>query len=445
MNTTKYNKVRFIGYAVPTTPANVVAIGNPNGAGAVAGYYLANSDTKKDIDARIAIMKNAIDLAVSKLPAANGKILNLFVAPEFYFHGIHGPYIYTDETNDPVDYLKQQLEATFINDNYKDWTFVFGSCISSQVKSIESVFASEGAISRNEVVKNLSKSWQESYGPLKGVIFDMIVNFIKTCHAYPNCEVRNRSLIVSNALLSAADAAVLVNTMTTEKYYCSNEDFLLYSTDGSKVVTEQMVAYPIIDLSAGDAKQTTDDEYAIFNQNGTAETTQMAVEICLDHADVRLRRNIDNEPSSISGINVHIIPSCGMQISENAIAAVANGFVFNCDGQYFLNNKPKGFGDVLKVNSVYANYSKKVTYKEQDKPISYGAHTQFAQVTAGPVKGNPNANGASNAKTLEQKSIDCLTVYSVKVKDSLLFSEYFAGGPGEIHIYGEETPFDLIS
>jgi hypothetical protein len=298
-------------------------------------------------------------------------------------------------------------------------------------------------MSRNSVVKNLSKNWQESYGPLKGVIFDMLVNFIKNCHAYPNCEVRNRSLIVSNAKVSTIDTEVLVNTMTTEKYYCSNEDFLLYSTNESKVITEQMVAYPTIDLSKGDAKQTADDEYAIFNQNGTAGTTQMAVEICLDHADVRLRRNIDNEPPSISGINVHLIPSCGMQISSNAIAAKTNGYVFNCDGQYFLNKHKKGFGDIQKVNSVYANYSAKVKYKEQEKPILYGAHTQFARIVTGPVKGNPNANGASNAVTQKQTSTDCLTVH--KVKETADFADYFAGGPGEIHIYGGETPFDLTS
>jgi len=443
MSQTTYNKIRFIGYAVPTTPGDVVDIGNPNGPGAVAGYYLADANIYKDIDARIAIMKNAVDTAAANLPAADGTTLNLFVAPEFYFHGVHGPYVYTKESSDPTIYLKQQLEATFINDTYKDWTFVFGSCISTLVKDIDVVMASGSAITKNSVVKNLSQNWLDSYGPLNGVVFDMLINFVKNCHAYPNCEVRNRSIIVSNAQVSTPDGAVSANAMITEKYYCSNEDFLLYSTNKSKVITEQMVAYPIIDLSAGDAKQTTDDEYAIFNQNGTNGTTQMAVEICLDHADVRLRRNIDNEPASVTGINVHIIPSCGMQISSNAIAAGANGFVFNCDGQYFLNNNATGAGSIQEVNSVYANYSNHVTYN--GNAVSYGAHTQFAQVLAGPVKGNPTDKNASNAVTEEQSSTDCLKVYPVTVPDALNFSNHFAGGPGEIHVYGGETPFDLIS
>ncbi|CAM1344944.1 hypothetical protein [Tenacibaculum amylolyticum] len=438
-----YNTIRFIGYAVPTTPADVVSIGNPNGPGAVAGYYLANADVYTDIDARIAIMKNAVDIAHQNLPKADGTTLNLFVAPEFYFHGIHGPYIYTEDSNDPMIYLKQRLEATFINEKYKDWTFVFGSCISALVKDIDAVYASDSATTRNSVVKNLSENWLNSYGPLNGVVFDMLVNFIKNCHAYPNCEVRNRSVIVSNAQISTPNKTITTNAMITEKYYCSNEDFLLYSTNNSQVVTEQMVAYPVIDLSAGDAKQTSDDSFAIFNQNGTTGTTQMAVEICLDHSDVRLRRNIDNEPTSVSGINVQIIPSCGMQISEASIASIANSFVFNCDGQYTLNDNTTGAEAIQKVNSVYANYKNKVTYN--DKSISYGAHTQFAQVLSGPVKGNPTANGALNAVTKKQTSTDSLKVYPVAVPSELNFSNYFAGGPGEIHIYGGDTPFDLVS
>lgn len=39
-----YSKLRFIGYAIPTTQAKLVSIGNPNGPGAVAGTYLANSN-----------------------------------------------------------------------------------------------------------------------------------------------------------------------------------------------------------------------------------------------------------------------------------------------------------------------------------------------------------------------------------------------------------------
>ena len=84
-----YSKIRFIGYAIPTTPGNLIPIGNPNGPGAVAGTYLGNANVSKDIDNRIKVLKNAVDLAKAKLPKGEDlkSIVNLFVAPEFYFHG----------------------------------------------------------------------------------------------------------------------------------------------------------------------------------------------------------------------------------------------------------------------------------------------------------------------------------------------------------------------
>ena len=95
----------------------------------------------------------------------------------------------------------------------------------------------------------------------------MLINFIKNCHSYPNVEVRNRALLVSNIPLDAPTVKFNTNNMTTEKYYVSNEDFLLYETNGkTDVVTEQMTAYPYIDLSNGDFKQTPYDQHAIFRQ-----------------------------------------------------------------------------------------------------------------------------------------------------------------------------------
>ena len=64
--------------------------------------------------------------------------------------------------------------------------------------NIERVYAANSTEVRNAVVEALSKQWQNAFGPLKDVVFDMLVNFIKNCHSYPNMEVRNRALLVSN-------------------------------------------------------------------------------------------------------------------------------------------------------------------------------------------------------------------------------------------------------
>ena len=185
----------MIGYAIPTTPGGVVSIGDPNGPGAVAGYYLGNDDFIADIASRVAVLKSAVDTAKSQITESDDSTINLFVAPEFYFHGTSGTYIYDCDQSDPLIAIGELLSSTFNQAGYPNWMFVFGSVISTKTKDIQQVFTSASAISRNNVVKVLAKEWQESFGPLKGALFDMLINFIKICHSYPNCEVRNRSII----------------------------------------------------------------------------------------------------------------------------------------------------------------------------------------------------------------------------------------------------------
>ncbi len=167
---TTYKKIRFIGYAIPTTPAKLVTIGDPNGPGAVAGTYLAHSSDPTDMQNRIAIMKNAVDTAKKKLPLREAGIVNVFVAPEFFFHGIDGPYIYKEASSDPIKVLGQQLSEVFDAANYPNWTFVFGSAITAMLKDKDRMLSSNASLTRNSVVENLSKQWQASFGPLKSVI-----------------------------------------------------------------------------------------------------------------------------------------------------------------------------------------------------------------------------------------------------------------------------------
>lgn len=444
MTTSNYSKIRFIGYTIPTTPANMVAIGNPNGPGAVAGTYLANADLQTDIAARIAVLKNAVDAVKAKLnpnedPAS---VINLFVAPEFFFHGAQGPYVYSQGDTDPADLMLEGLVAAFPKSQYPNWTFVFGTAITAKIENIDVLYTENPTTTRNAVVEALSKQWLASFGPLNGVIFDMLVNFIKNCHSYPCLEVRNRALLVSNIALDGPGKDFNTNNMTTEKYFVSNEDFILYDVSGSQnVVTEQMTAYPMIDLTGGDLKKTPYDQYAIFRQNYGAGNfpnyMDFGIEICLDHSDVRLRQNIDNEPWPRAGDAIHIqlIPSCGMQISPASVAADTNGFVFNCDGQYALDGtigEPQQ-GVQNSVQCIYANY----VYSSNG---NYAGHTQLARVAVPAKGGDPNRKTSQNAtyQTLDASAITIVPVTAVSNLD-----QYFAGGPGQVHIYGLTTPYTL--
>lgn len=436
----KYSRIRFIGYTLPTTPAKMVAIGDPNGPGAVAGTYVGLADLQQDVAARIAVLKQAVDTAKAQLPAdPPGSVLNLFVAPEFFFHGPQGPYLHASDSDDPVPVILEQLKATFPASDYPDWSFVFGSALTVRIANAERMFRSDSVSVRNAVVKSLSEQWLAAFGPLNAVIFDMLVNFIKNCHAYPAVEVRNRGLIVSGVPLDTPAEPLRVHDMTTEKYFDSNEDFILYDVDGRQdVITEQMTAYPQIDLSNGDLKRAQYDKHAVFRQNYGADNfpqyVDFGVEICLDHSDTRLRSNIANEPfpSSYDALHVQIIPSCGMQIKQSSVAVDKYGFVFNCDGQYAVDGTtgPQQ-GTLNSVQCIYANYV--------DPMQNYAGHTQLARVVTPAIGGDPNSPQSTNA-TLMALPPD-ITI--VAVPEVAQLKQCFAAGPGAVHIYGLNAPYPM--
>jgi hypothetical protein len=434
-----YQKVRFVGYAIPTTPAEMIAVGDPNGTGSVAGTYRANPDTSTDIDARVRQLKNAVDSAVRALPAeADPTVLTVFVAPEFYWHGTLGPYVFSRDEEDPAVTILTALQAAFPVRDYPHFLFVFGSVITTRVDDIEAVFAASSTRARNDVVTALGQSWRATSGPLSLVILDMIVDFVKNCHAYPNVEVRNRALIVSggelNGVLDGFDTTVL----TTEKYYDSNEDFLLWDVTNAPVITEQMTAYPVLDLSGGDFKTEAHDSKAIFRV-GVAAPANVAVEICLDHTDRRLRKSIDLNPwpERADGIDLHIVPSCGMQLHPPSVAARAGGWAFNCDGQYALGAAPGAgtpqSGEIAGVICAYADYV-------SPADTVYAAHSQLARVSTAARMSDEKAPGALNAMFDAVPEVDVSVVPVLGIPD---LDGYFAGGAGAVHVYGAVNPLPL--
>ncbi|WP_448223027.1 hypothetical protein [Gordonia iterans] len=338
----RYDRVRFIGYAVPTTPADIVPVGDPNGAGNVAGTYRAAPDLEADVYGRAQTLKAAVDTARAALPTGDG-VLNVFLAPEFYWHGPMGPYVHGPGDPDRADVILDELQKHFPVDEYPDFLLVLGTAISAEVADLGAVMRQSSTIVSNDVVRALGEGWQQADGPLAVVVFDALVNFIKNCHAYAQVEVRNRAFILGPAEFDGVEAGLGVRAITTEKYFVSNEDLLLWDVTGKPVITEQMSAYPILDTSGGDFKFEPRDPYAIFRVAGSDPVT-VGVEICLDHSDHRMRKSVDRSPwpARGDGLDLHLIPSCGMQLHRPSVAARAGGWAFNCDGQYALGdpNRP---------------------------------------------------------------------------------------------------------
>lgn len=440
----KYDSVRLIGFTIPTTPASIVAIGDVTGSGAVAGTYPAYEDYNQDLDARVEVMAQAVDAAFEQLADApkSPSTLNVFVAPEFYWHSTQGPYVFGCGEEDPADIALQKLRTRFPADKYPDTLFVFGTLISAQVDNLAEVLQDSSVSVRNDVVKALGESFLKATGPMQAQIYDMLLHFIRAGHAYPKVEVRNRALIVSTPAAQEVPTAATASggqsfqssVLTTEKYFASNEDFLLWDVTGKQVVTEQSVAYPVLDLSAGDLKIDPFDYRAIFQVPGGPT---VGVEICLDHSDQRLRRSVAVSPwqSASDGVDLHLIPSCGMQITPGSVAAKTGGLVFNCDGLYGLDGATAGqmetgvFGGVASVRTDYIDGTNTL----------YGAHTQIARVTKAAVDGDSAAPAAANAQCeAPQARVKVIELHATNDTEAT-----FAGGAGAVHIYGLDKPLPL--
>ena len=131
--------------------------------------------------------------------------------------------------------------------------------------------------------------------------------------------------MMANMLQQANDMQVSIDTMTK-----------------MQSITEQMAAYPILDTSGGDFKKKPDDPHALFRMRdeGGSAGPVVGVEICLDHSDHRMRKAVARSPwpQRHDGLDLHLVPSCGMQLHPQSVAAHAGGWAFNCDGQYALGS-----------------------------------------------------------------------------------------------------------
>ncbi len=161
------------------------------------------------------------------------------------------------------------------------------------------------------------------------------------------------------------------------------------------------------------------------------------MEICLDHRDVRLRRNLDHNPfpdRARESLHLQLIPSCGMQVKANGVAVDEGGWVFNVDGQYCLggqshHGRPEPQAGVLNgVACVYTNHA-------SGTAEGYAAHTQLARVAVRAVGNHAHARGSKDA-AFEPDFLDPAAVRVVPVEAVKGLGALFAGGPGVLHVYG---------
>lgn len=105
--------------------------------------YVGHEDPIVDVQHRIDIMKETVERAYD-LADKSHDTLKIFIAPESFWRGVHGAYLFADDEGDddcgPICVLLRAMEELVADAKYKDWLFLFGTIIASEVLPKEDTF-----------------------------------------------------------------------------------------------------------------------------------------------------------------------------------------------------------------------------------------------------------------------------------------------------------------
>jgi hypothetical protein len=259
---------------------------------------------------------------------------------------------------------------------------------------------------RERLAATLAKAWSEARAtgnqPLQNLVFGWMRGLTAHSHANPLFVLTNRCYV-----LEGSANPTYPGGLSVEKKYVSNEDFIVNLYSG--VFAEEEVSYVTVDDSYGEDKRSPFDSLSVFGIGGIT----FGVEICLDHADYRLRKHMrDSSP-----VQVQVVTSCGMQIKQSAIAAVEGGLVFNCDGQYGAPGRGLLPGRSTCLWTSSANQM---------------AHSQLTVVSATATSPfEPEHPSRGQASVVKPDLADAEVFHVARVNTRKLW----AHGAGEIHVY----------
>lgn len=374
MSEKKYSKVQMIGLAISTTPSNLTSIAETSDDGS----YLGLDDPQKDISNRIGFLKEAIKQAY-EMRDKSSDVLKVFTVPEFFFRGNKGAYL-GDNRKIFNTHFDDLVYGFLAKEDFADWLFVLGTLLTSNTKadnnkepaqslakvgaSLVSVYELLPRTDREAVgdqslcdppsLSNLLKMLDEkdcvdpseacatenlnsSEQPKEPPFVTVLAAALNYCNSIADIDVYNCCHIVEGG--SSQPTIISV-----QKKYKSKEDFILRGPNDNYLQTT--VRYPEIPEDS-EIKKEFSDPYSIFNFHGI----NFGIEICLDHRRKRLVNAYEQQRGQL--VDVQIVVSCGMAIRDESIAAVENGIVFNCDGEYALSDADvkngKNYHTMLKI------------------------------------------------------------------------------------------------
>jgi hypothetical protein len=471
----------YSAWSLYTGPSELKTIINDPSCSWVVGQWdgiNANSskeEIKKDIDYRIQIIIDNLKQIIPQFKTYNRH----FVIPEFFFHCVEGPYpnIKVDGENYPFEYivlsLKKELKALIPNDN-NYYTIIIGSTLTSNIEDYASFLNSDAVLQRQaelnailpKGIHNLCKAhdnykWKRSldFKLSENKDLDLLNSFMKSARSNPLCTVRNRGAYFHFNKTMMEDVEVFLY----EKQNESTVDLTMGIFDSNgKITTNGMITewlgnYPSYSILSGDKQTSTPSTYARFTPSFFG-SSDIGVEICLDHRLQRLRRTVDM--SIVNGAAAdnyplfkQFIPSGGMQILDYSVAATKNAYIFNADGC------DKIYTDYTDPNSVILNgesgkfkgitcgvYNQSIQSKWTGRDTqTYYSHSQIASTTnESSIEGFNNALGLNNIMATtyngsEQAPSNARTdSFNPTIFPTEITENVFALNEGEIHYYNPE-------
>ncbi len=301
-----YRRIQFIAYEIFTAPLELddgeIYVGLPNDF--------------DDIAARVAWTRKVLAAAAEEADTSP-EVLKVLMLPEFYFRGSRGAY-----GMDIVAALTQALQDSIRAATWADWLVVFGTIIGISSPTYDRLVRK---LTRDEDALHPTAATGTAVDP----------------HAEK--EGYNLALIqkggwapVGDLTLEARNDALENTSFVTMKEHKSGIDFIKVADriDPSGYAWERVVHLKRIGGEAWLAGPQVGREERFVNYDGTCLFTmddlRFGLEICLDHADRRLKNA--PRPAGQPPVQIHLVPSCGMDLIPGAVVAMTGGFAFNVDG-----------------------------------------------------------------------------------------------------------------
>lgn len=379
--------------------------------------YVGHEDPIYDAKERIRIMKDAVERAYTIATNDTGT-LKIFIAPEFFFRGIDGAYMFNGNMSSncgPICHILNSLQDMVADKRFQDWLFVFGTTIGYEEIDTNNttdmydddkyVFYNFAPIYKGydpDVTNHTGKRFLLPKRYTSGLDF---LTPARNIDPRVTIELIDQTLPINNETLFnplLADITRYNNTIDFARFHHYKHD------------VEIVHGYTMI-------------EYDWIVIDGITFT----IEICLDHyrgtalqsylADIvkgsktripKLHNNtLSFVPIPIHQAQVSIVSSAGMTINPDSIALTDGGTIYLQDGLYndppaiiwSTNVKDPHLMQIKSVEGGTEAIERRAVLTETDVLFQYYVVMEYSKLPVYPNEPNDN-DEARNAKTNKKKN-----------------------------------------